>query len=286
MEREDIILVVERKHLNPQYRTGEEILTRIILNKSGLKYKIIEHYSDKNTIKFPLTTDFPFLYINKSLIPPRNLPIFLKSFIYDETQNIEFNEIIYYSRDLLRNLNQRTNQILSNSKNLLEQLITNSVTSCIAYDERGNKTETHAITRVVETIFIKLLSLIENFLNDYNKIVLYAFLKDSIMINYLFPKDDKELKEKYYKAISEYINSVDDLIIRNKSFVIIANKEIKTEEFSIQLKKKDFSNKEKKANDIQSENFFWHNVFSLGMFFSLGLTVWLFSRKKEKIKTN
>ena len=129
-----IILVVGRLENNSKYRKGEEILARTILNKSGLKYKIIEYSQTHYSEYYSLTSDLPFICYDKHVIPSINIPVFLFSLTRQRNDEslTQFSNIYYYSKTILRNLIERYKQLTNSQENsLISQIILNSTSACL-----------------------------------------------------------------------------------------------------------------------------------------------------------
>lgn len=80
-----IVLVTVRYSDNPSYRPGEETLTRIVFNKLGLRYSIIEYLHDPEDLKsekYTMVARLPFIYFNKSIISSNDIPQFLLQLTY------------------------------------------------------------------------------------------------------------------------------------------------------------------------------------------------------------
>lgn len=80
-----IVLVTVRYSDNPSYRLAEETLARIVFNKLGLKYSIIEYLhvsEDLESENYTMVARLPFIYFNKSIISSFDIPQFLLRLTY------------------------------------------------------------------------------------------------------------------------------------------------------------------------------------------------------------
>lgn len=297
---DNIILVVGRLEDNSKYRKGEEILARTILNKSGLKYKIIEYSQTNNRDYYSLTSDLPFIYYDKHIIPSVNIPIFLFSLTKQENSEAltQFSNLCYYSKDILRNLIERYKQLTSSHENsLISQIILNSTSACVTQqlmkeNNHLNKikfNEKNNILLSIESIYDKINNKYlknQSSLSLFNKILLFSFLKESYLQMNSLVIQEIELNGLVFKNISNYIDSMEETVRDKKmKFELLEENQILINNYSLELKKKD-GKPSKKANEIQSEGVFWHNFISISMFCSFGLIVWYLSNKNNtKVKT-
>ena len=307
-EKSKIILITYRLEDNLSFRPTEETFFKLIFKAIGIKYEKRIYNKEKTTLFFG---KLPCLYVDGSIIQNRNITKFIKTIldtIYNDNFDKLFELVEFIIRKELRNSNElyyftqrnmkyeRSKKIFTRISHFFTKNTHFEKITCDYLNINKNEQKEEIILNILKS-YNKLHILLmqnentqEHLKENFNLIDVYLYsylneektLFEDIAKPYLenLKNEDKYIFESFYNFYIQF-----DKFKSKMKFKIKSNEEIdKTiTDYSMNFgKSKKNDKKEVELSEFERRSVWKYNLFSVGIFVSIGVLFIFLSKRTEK----